>query len=229
MFDYIIKKCTRKIIRENNISTAPTGKSYDIKYVLYAQKELNAFVLSLSRLVEHLEEIEYSAASQLEEIFIAAVKESKYFLAKYEADLWEAMIQLVMSMHSKGAIFGKWAKKVVSESLKECMDSQKMAVENDDEFIRMIEKAAHLWRSILTHSSWRTGPLNEFTEHLLANLEYLLLNLNCGYRVRAEEDHDQPDSQEEGIVQIFYLANERIEIMKVEDYQYLSSLSLLFH
>jgi hypothetical protein len=84
-------------------------------------------------------------------------------LAKYEPDLWEAMIQLVMAIHSKGAIFSKWAKKVVSESLKECLDSQKIGVQNDDEFIRMIEKASHLWRSLLTHTSWRNGPLNEFT------------------------------------------------------------------
>jgi hypothetical protein len=88
MFDYIIKKCTKKIMRDNNLSTGSTSKGYDIKYVLYAQKELNAFVYSLSRLVEQLHEIEYSAAGQLEEIFIAAVRESKYFLAKYEADLW---------------------------------------------------------------------------------------------------------------------------------------------
>lgn len=207
MFDYIIKKCTKKIMRENNLSTGPTSKGYDIKYVLYAQKELNAFVFSLSRLVEQLHEIEYSAASQLEEIFIAAVRESKYFLAKYEPDLWEALIQLLMSMHAKGAIFGKWAKKVVSESLKECLDSQKMGAHNDEDFIRMIEKAGHLWRSILTHPSWRSAPLHEFTHLLLANLEYLLLNLNCGYRVRAEDDHEQPDQQEDGIVQIFYMAN----------------------
>jgi hypothetical protein len=36
------------------------------------------------------------------------------------------------------------------------------------------------------------------------------MNLNCGYRVRTEDDHDQSDSQEDGIVQIFYMANERI-------------------
>jgi hypothetical protein len=52
MFDYIIKKCTRKIIRDNNTSTTPMNKKgYELKYVLYAQKELNAFVLALSRLV----------------------------------------------------------------------------------------------------------------------------------------------------------------------------------
>jgi hypothetical protein len=93
----------------------------------------------------------------------------------------------------------------------------------------MIEKAGHLWRSILTHASWRSAPLHEFTHLLLANLEYLLLNLNCSYRVRTEDDHEQPDQQEDGIVQIFYMANERIEIAKVEDYQFLGSLSLLFH
>jgi hypothetical protein len=68
-----------------------------------------------------------------------------------------------MSIHLKGAIFAKWSKKVISESLKECLDSKKMGVENDDEFIKMIERASHLWRSILAHTSWRTGPLHEFT------------------------------------------------------------------
>ncbi len=55
MFDYIIKKCTKKIMKENHLYTIPNSKSYDIKYVLYAQKELNSFILSLSRLVEHLD------------------------------------------------------------------------------------------------------------------------------------------------------------------------------
>ena len=51
-------------------------------------------------------------------IFTQAVKESKYFLKKYEGELWEAMVKLIMSIQLKGSIFPKWSKKVISESLK---------------------------------------------------------------------------------------------------------------
>lgn len=40
---------------------------------------------------------------------------------------------------------------------------------------------------------------------------------------------EEGNPQEEGIVSIFFMPNERIEIAKIEDYQYLSSLSLLFN
>lgn len=51
----------------------------------------------------------------------------------------------------------------------------------------MITKAAHLWKSLLCHTSWRAGALLEFAQSLLANMEYLVLNLDCGYQVRREE------------------------------------------
>ena len=92
-------------------------------------------------------------------IFTQAVKESKYFLKKYEGELWEAMVKLIMSIQLKGSIFPKWSKKVISESLKECLDSNKLNIDNDDEYIKMIEKAAHMWKSILNLDSWRSGAL----------------------------------------------------------------------
>jgi hypothetical protein len=62
-------------------------------------------------------------------------------------------------MQLKGPIFFKWLKKVISESLRECLDSKKMLVEDDEDYIKMISKAGHLWKSILGHSSWRAQPL----------------------------------------------------------------------
>lgn len=41
------------------------------------------------------------------------------------------MVQLVMSIQMKGPIFTKWAKKVISESLKECLDSAKLNISSD--------------------------------------------------------------------------------------------------
>jgi hypothetical protein len=94
------------------------------------------------------------------------------------------MTQLIMSIHIKGPIFSKWTKKVISESLRECLDSNKLSINTDIEYIKMIEKAAELWKSLLNHSSWRSGALNEFTQFLMSNYEYLILNLDCGYRIK---------------------------------------------
>lgn len=228
LFDSIIKKCARMIKKEAR--SEPSRKGAEIVEVLYAQKTLYSFILSLANMIEYLDEVDYLVAGLLEEIFIAAVKESAFFLPKYLPELWLAMIQLIKSLHSKGPIFGKWCKKVISESLKECLDSKKLSVSDDNEYLEMIAKAALLWRSLLVHNSWNTGAQNEFTELLLANVHYLVLNLNCGYRGRGEgEEEGFEVAQEEEIVQIFYLTDERMEVVKVEDYQYLSSLSLLFH
>ena len=96
------------------------------------------------------------------------------------------MVQLIMSIQLKGAIFSKWAKKVISESLKECLDSNKLNISSDVEYIKMIEKASHLWKSILGHPSWRSGALSAFSQFLMTNYEYLVLNLDCGYRIKNE-------------------------------------------
>lgn len=48
------------------------------------------------------------------------------------------MVQMIMSIQMKGSIFSKWAKKVISESLKECLDSTKLSISNDGEYIVMI-------------------------------------------------------------------------------------------
>jgi tyrosine-protein phosphatase YwqE len=96
----------------------------------------------LAQLTEQLDEIDYDAANQLEIVFIQAVKESKYFLVQYQQELWEAMVQLIMSIQIKGAIFPKWAKKVISESLKECLDSNDLGVSSDTQYVQMIRKAA---------------------------------------------------------------------------------------
>ena len=82
--------------------------------MLYSQKELKSFIAALAQLINPLREIDYDSANQLEIVFIQAVKESKYFHKKYQNDLWEAMVQLIMSIEEKGNIFAKWAKKVVS-------------------------------------------------------------------------------------------------------------------
>ncbi len=94
------------------------------------------------------------------------------------------MVQLVMSMQIKGPIFTKWAKKIISESLRECLDSNSLNISNDDEYIVMIEKAAELWKALLNHSSWRAGALSEFSQFLMSNYEYLMLNLDCSYQKR---------------------------------------------
>lgn len=99
--------------------------------VLYAQKTLFTFILSIAYMIENLDKIEEDIANLLSEIFIAAIKESPFFLPKYLPDLWLAMIQLIMSIFSKGflnSVFGKWSKKVISESLKICLDSKQMNV-----------------------------------------------------------------------------------------------------
>ena len=159
---------------------------YEIKYVLYSQKELKSFIAALAQLIEQLGDIDSDSAYQLEVVFIQAVKESKYFLYKYQNDLWESMVQLIMSIQLKGSIFSMWAKKVVAESLKECLDSNKLNIGSDVEYIKMVHKAAHLWKSVLGQPSWRTGALNEFSQYLMANYEFLILNLDCGYRVKNE-------------------------------------------
>ena len=91
-----------------------------------------------------------------------------------------------MSIQLKGAIFSKWAKKVIAESLKECLDSITLNITSDVEYIKMISKAGNLWKSILGHPSWRTGALNEFTQYLMDSYEYLVLNLDCGYKIKNE-------------------------------------------
>jgi len=53
----------------------------------------------------------------------------------------------------------------------------------------MIDKAAHLWKSLINHISWRSIPLSEFTQFLMANIEYLILNLDCGYKIQNEADN----------------------------------------
>lgn len=230
LFDNIIKKCARMIRKE--VRWEPSKKGSEIVEVLYAQKTLFSFILSLANMIEHLEKIDYAVANLLEEIFIAAVKESAFFLPKYLPELWLAMVQLINNLYPKGYIFGIWCKKVVSQALRECLDSKKHNVSDDSQYVAMIAKAAQLWRALLLHNSWNTKPQQELTDLLIANLHYLVLNLNCGYRARGEGEREEGfegGSQEEEIVQIFYLSDERIEVLKVEDYQYLSSLSLLFH
>jgi len=48
------------------------------------------------------------------------------------------MAHLIMSVHEKKTIFSRWSKKVVSESLRECLDSAKMKVVDDEDYIKMI-------------------------------------------------------------------------------------------
>lgn len=187
IFNYIIKKCSKRIIQDNHYQSLEVKDNfYEIKYILYAQKELKQFIAALAQMIEQLEEIDYDSANQLEIVFIEAVKESKYFQGKYKPQLWEAMTALIMSIQIKGQLFSKWAKKVISESLKECLDSNKLKVSSDNEYIKMIEKASELWKALLAHPSWRTGALNDFSQLLMSNYEYLILNLDCGYRIKNE-------------------------------------------
>ena len=71
-------------MKENSDQNLREKEGYfEIKYILYYQKQLISFIGSLALLIEQLFEVEYEAASQLEIIFVEAVKESKFFLPKY--------------------------------------------------------------------------------------------------------------------------------------------------
>lgn len=117
LFSYLIRKCSRKLVRDGPYFK-PTAKGEEIKYVLYSQKETISFLDALAHLVEQLESIDYEEAGQLQLILTESIRESTSFLPKYEPLLWEAMVKFIMSVQLKGAIFAKWAKKVVSEALR---------------------------------------------------------------------------------------------------------------
>lgn len=63
LFDNIIKKCARMIRKE--VWWEPSKKGSEIVEVLYAQKTLFSFILSLANMIEYLEDIDYSVASLL--------------------------------------------------------------------------------------------------------------------------------------------------------------------
>ena len=55
----------------------------------------------------------------------------------------------------------------------------------------------------------------------MTNLEYLILNLDCGYRVKHEAEEmeievmEEKWVQEDGIINIFFMPNESVEITKI--------------
>jgi len=53
LFSYLIKKCSKRILKDYNFSSLQTAsnKGMEIKYLLYSQKEMICFVSSLSHLV----------------------------------------------------------------------------------------------------------------------------------------------------------------------------------
>jgi hypothetical protein len=82
-----------------------------------------------------------------------------------------------------------------------------------------------MWSGIIIQSQWKGATLNQFIGVFFDATEHLMKNLDVSYKSIIEDSDNPPQSE---IVNVFSKSSETLVPANISDFQYMTSLVLLF-